>query len=105
MGSAKRRVVITGAGCITSVGNDLPITWKALLDGKSGGGPITRFDASAFKVRFAHEVKGFDPALYMDKKEIKRSDLYTQYSMAASVQAMRDAGFRSEEHTSELQSQ
>ncbi len=93
MGSAKRRVVLTGAGCVTPVGNDVPTTWQALLDGKSGGGPITRFDASAFKVRFAHEVKGFEPSLYMDKKEIKRSDLYTQYAMAASVQAMRDAGF------------
>ncbi len=93
MGSAKRRVVITGVGCVTSVGNDVPTSWQALLDGKSGGGPITKFDASAFKVRFAHEVKGFDPAAYMDRKEVKRSDLYTQYAMAASVQAMRDAGF------------
>jgi 3-oxoacyl-[acyl-carrier-protein] synthase II len=90
--SAKRRVVITGAGCVTSVGNDLATTWAALLAGRSGGGPITRFDASAFKVRFACEVKGFDPSRYMDKKEVKRSDLYTQYAMAASVQAMDDAG-------------
>ena len=93
MGSLKRRVVITGAGCVTSVGNDVASTWQALLDGRSGGGPITRFDASAFKVRFAHEVKGFDVTQYMDRKEAKRSDLYTQYAMAASVQAMRDAGF------------
>jgi 3-oxoacyl-[acyl-carrier-protein] synthase II len=93
MGSLKRRVVITGAGCVTSVGNDLASTWQALLDGKSGGAPITRFDAAAFKVRFACEVKGFDPSLYQDRKEVKRSDLYTQYAMAASVQAMRDAGF------------
>ena len=93
MASPKRRVVITGAGCVTSVGNDLASSWQALLDGKSGGGPITRFDASAFKVRFASEVKGFEPSLYMDRKEIKRSDLYTQYAMAASVQAMQDAGF------------
>lgn len=93
MAASRRRVVITGAGCVTSVGNDLATTWQALLDGKSGGGPITRFDATAFKVRFACEVKGFEPSLYMDRKEIKRSDLYTQYAMAASVQAMRDAGF------------
>lgn len=93
MGSLKRRVVITGAGCVTSVGNDVASTWQALLDGKSGGGPITRFDATAFKVRFAHEVKGFDVSQYMEKKEAKRADLYTQYAMAASVQAMRDAGF------------
>jgi len=93
MGSRKRRVVLTGAGCVTSVGNDLATSWQAILDGKSGGGPITRFDPTAFKVKFACEVKGFDPSLYMDRKEIKRSDLYTQYAMAASVQAMRDAGF------------
>ncbi|MBX7118220.1 MAG: beta-ketoacyl-ACP synthase II [Gemmatimonadaceae bacterium] len=89
----KRRVVITGAGCVTSIGTDVASTWQALLDGKSGGGPITRFDASAHKVRFAHEVKGFDVAQYMDRKEAKRADLYTQYAMAAAVQAMRDAGF------------
>ncbi|MEX2181172.1 MAG: beta-ketoacyl-ACP synthase II [Gemmatimonadaceae bacterium] len=93
MASPKRRVVITGAGCVTPVGNDLAGTWAALLAGKSGGGPITRFDAAAFKVRFACEVKGFDPTAYMDRKEVKRSDLYTQYAMAASVQAMTDAGF------------
>jgi 3-oxoacyl-[acyl-carrier-protein] synthase II len=75
------------------VGNDVGSSWQALLDGKSGGAPITRFDASNHKVRFACEVKGFDPALYMDRKEAKRTDLYTQYAMAAAVQAMTDAGF------------
>jgi 3-oxoacyl-[acyl-carrier-protein] synthase II len=89
----ERRVVVTGLGCVTPVGNDVPATWEALLAGQSGGGPITRFDASACKVRFACEVKGFDPSAYMDRKEIKRSDLFTQYAVAASVQAMRDAGF------------
>lgn len=92
MASGKRRVVITGAGVVTSVGNDLKTTWESLLAGKSGGAPITRFDATDFKVKFACETKGFDPALYMDRKEVKRSDLYTQYAMAASVQAMTDAG-------------
>jgi len=93
MASLKRRVVITGAGCVSSVGNDVATTWQSLLDGRSGGAPITRFDASAFKVRFAHEVKGFDVGLYMDRKEAKRADLFTQYAMAAAVQAMQDAGF------------
>ena len=88
----KRRVVITGLGCVTPIGNDVGSSWQALLDGKSGGAVITHFDPSAFKVRFACEVKGFDPALYMDRKEIKRSDIYTQYAMAAAVQAMTDAG-------------
>ncbi|MBW7934939.1 MAG: beta-ketoacyl-ACP synthase II [Gemmatimonadaceae bacterium] len=89
----KRRVVVTGLGCVTPVGNDVGSAWQALLEGKSGGAPITRFDASHHKVRFACEVKGFDPAQYMDRKEAKRSDLYTQFAMAAAVQAMTDAGF------------
>lgn len=89
----RRRVVVTGLGCVTPVGNDVTSSWQALLDGKSGGAPITHFDASHHKVRFACEVKHFDPALYMERKEIKRTDLYTQYAMAAAVQAMTDAGF------------
>jgi 3-oxoacyl-[acyl-carrier-protein] synthase II len=89
----KRRVVVTGIGCVTPVGSDVAETWEGLLAGRSGGGPITRFDASGFKVRFACEVKGFDPARYMERKEVRRSDLYTQFAVAASVQAMRDAGF------------
>lgn len=88
----RRRVVVTGLGCVTPVGNDVGSTWQALLDGKSGGAPITHFDATQHKVRFACEVKGFDPAQYMDRKEIKRSDLYTQYAVAAATQAMTDAG-------------
>ena len=88
-----RRVVVTGLGAITPVGNDVAATWSALLNGRSGGAPITKFDAEKFAVRFACEVKDFDVSLYMDRKEAKRADLYTQYAMAASVQAMRDAGF------------
>ncbi len=87
----KRRVVITGIGLISPVGNDVATTWRALLNGESGAGPITQFDASRFPVRFACEVKGFDPLKYMDKKEAKRSDAFTQYSIAASVEAMTDA--------------
>ncbi|MFI5232981.1 MAG: beta-ketoacyl-ACP synthase II [Gemmatimonadales bacterium] len=88
----KRRVVVTGIGCVTPVGNDVATTWAAILDGKSGAAPITKFDASAWPVRFACELKGFDPLGYMDRKEAKRADPYTQYAMAAAVQAMRDAG-------------
>ncbi len=88
----KRRVVVTGLGCVTPVGNDVATTWRALLDGKSGGAPITRFDPGAHRVKFACETKGFDVSLYMDRKEAKRSDLYTQFAVAAAVQAMRDAG-------------
>jgi 3-oxoacyl-[acyl-carrier-protein] synthase II len=88
----RRRVVVTGLGCVTPVGNDVATTWQALLDGKSGGAPITRFDPGAHRVKFACETKGFDVSLYMDRKEAKRSDLYTQFAVAAAVQAMRDAG-------------
>ena len=89
---SSRRVVVTGLGCITPVGNDVATTWAALLAGASGAGPITKFDAERFTTRFACEVKDFDVALYMDRKEAKRADLYTQYAVAAAVQAMRDAG-------------
>lgn len=90
--SQRRRVVVTGLGAVTPVGNDVAATWRALLDGVSGAGPLTHFDASGFSVRFACEVKDFDPSLYMDRKEVKRSDLYTQYAIAAAAQAMADAG-------------
>ena len=88
----RRRVVVTGLGAITPVGNAVATTWQALVGGVSGGAPITRFDASEFKVRFACEVKGFDAGLYMDRKEARRADLFTQYAMGAAVQAMADAG-------------
>ena len=87
-----RRVVVTGLGALTPVGNDVPSMWKALIEGASGTAPITKFDASTFPVRFAAELKGFDPSQYMDRKEIKRADPYTQYAVSASKQAMRDAG-------------
>jgi 3-oxoacyl-[acyl-carrier-protein] synthase II len=74
----RRRVVVTGLGAITPVGNDVATTWQSLLGGVSGGALITKFDASDFKVKFACEVKGFDVGLYMDRKEAKRADLFTQ---------------------------
>ena len=88
----KRRVVVTGIGCVTPVGNDVATTWSAILGGKSGAAPITKFDASNWPVRFACELKGFDALGCMDRKEVKRSDAFTQYAMAAAVQAMNDAG-------------
>ena len=87
-----RRVVVTGLGLVTPLGGDVETTWANILAGKSGAGPITKFDAEKFSTRFACEVKDFDVAQYMDRKEAKRADLYTQYAVAASVQAMRDAG-------------
>jgi 3-oxoacyl-[acyl-carrier-protein] synthase II len=88
-----RRVVVTGLGAISPVGNDVATTWQSLLNGVSGSAPITKFDAANFPVRFAAEVKGFDPLEHMDRKEAKRADQYTQYAVAAAVQAMNDAGF------------
>ena len=89
----KRRVVVTGVGAITPVGNDVATTWRALLSCASGAGPITKFDAEKFPVRFAAEVKGFDPLTSMDRKEAKRADQFTQYAVAAAKQAMQHAGF------------
>ncbi len=89
----KRRVVVTGLGAISPVGNDVATTWRSLIESRSGAAPITKFDPSNFPVRFAAEVKNFDPLEFMDRKEAKRADHYTQYALAAAVQAMADAGF------------
>jgi 3-oxoacyl-[acyl-carrier-protein] synthase II len=89
----RRRVVVTGLGAVTPLGNDVATTWRALKSGVSGASRITKFDATSFPVQFACEVKGFDPLKVMDRKEAKRADLYTQYAVAAAVEAMADAGF------------
>ena len=88
----RRRVVVTGLGAVTPIGNDVATTWRALQEGVSGAAPITKFDPSTFPVRFACELKGFDPLSTMERKEAKRADPYTQYAVAASVEAMADAG-------------
>jgi 3-oxoacyl-[acyl-carrier-protein] synthase II len=87
-----RRVVITGTGLLTAVGGDVQATWASLLDGRSGAGPIQLFDASAYPVRFACEVRDFDPASYIERKEVKRTDRYSQFAIAAAAQAVRQAG-------------
>ncbi|MEA5465015.1 beta-ketoacyl-ACP synthase II [Leptothoe sp. PORK10 BA2] len=87
----KKRVVITGMGAITPIGNNLEAYWQALLAGKSGIGPITHFDASNHKCRIAGEVKGFDPSEYLDAKDAKRTDRFAQFAIAASKQALADA--------------
>lgn len=89
---SRRRVVVTGLGAVTPVGNSVAATWQSLLNGVSGAAAITHFDASEFKVRFACEVKGFDVGQYMDRKEARRSDLFTQYAVAAALQAIADSG-------------
>ncbi|MFT6132719.1 MAG: 3-oxoacyl-[acyl-carrier-protein] synthase II, partial [Shewanella sp.] len=89
---SKRRVVITGLGLVTPVGNDVESTWNALLAGKSGIAPITKFDASEFGTRFSGSVKDFDVEQYLTKKEARKMDLFIQYGMAAGIQAVKDSG-------------
>ncbi len=89
---SRRRVVVTGLGLVSPVGNTVAETWSNILAGKSGIGPITRFDASALKVRIAGEVKGFDIATYLSSKEARRMDIFIHYGMAAGIQAFRDSG-------------
>jgi len=87
-----KRVVVTGLGAITPLGNTVEQFWQQILAGKSGIGPITKFDSSKFKTQFAGEVKGFNPEEYLEKKEIKKYDLFTQYAIGSSDQAIKDAG-------------
>lgn len=86
-----KRVVVTGLGAITPVGNTLPETWNSLINGKSGAGPITHFDASKFKTQFACEVKDFVPTQHFDRKEARKYDLYTQYALVAAKEAVSDS--------------
>src|SRR5512140_2241024 len=87
-----RRVVITGIGLITPVGNDLEATWSALLAGKNGAAPITQFDTTRFATKFACEVKGWDASRFFDKREIKHLDRFLQFGVAAGMMAVADAG-------------
>jgi 3-oxoacyl-[acyl-carrier-protein] synthase II len=90
--SSPRRVAVTGLGLVSPVGIGNAANWEALLAGRSGIGPITRFDASPFTCRIAAEVKGFDPSLYVEKKEIKKMDTFIHFAMAAAHFAMEDSG-------------
>jgi len=90
--TGRRRVVVTGLGAVSPVGNDVASSWEALLAGRSGIGPITRFDASGLGCRIAGEVKDFDLAAYMSPKEARRMDTFIHYGIAASVQAIKDSG-------------
>ncbi|MCL4505743.1 MAG: beta-ketoacyl-ACP synthase II [Chloroflexi bacterium] len=87
-----RRVVITGIGAVTPVGLDMPSTWDALINGRSGVGPITRFDSSILPVHVGCEVKKFDPTTAVDPKELRRTDLFEQYALAAAKEALRNSG-------------
>lgn len=87
-----KRVVVTGLGALTPVGNSAPDTWRSLLEGKSGAAPITLFDASKFQTRFACEVKNFQPEEHFDRKEARRYDRYTQFALVAAKEALQDSG-------------
>lgn len=87
-----KRVVVTGLGALTPIGNNVPELWDGLVKGVSGAGPITHFDASKFRCRIAAELKGFDPLNYVDKKELRLLDGYTVYGFVTVDEAMRDAG-------------
>jgi 3-oxoacyl-[acyl-carrier-protein] synthase II len=87
-----RRVVITGLGALTPIGNSLPAYWEGLLSGTSGAAPITHFDASRFKTQFACELKDFDPLNFMDRKEARKCDRFAQYALVSTDEAIADAG-------------
>ncbi|MEO6137569.1 MAG: beta-ketoacyl-ACP synthase II [Luteimonas sp.] len=89
---SKRRVVVTGLGILSPVGIDLVSSWDSIIHGRSGIGPITHFDASSFTTRIGGEVKGFDPAVWIAPKDIKKMDPFVHYGVAASLMAMRDSG-------------
>jgi len=86
------KIVVTGIGAITAIGNNVNEFWQGLMDGKSGGAPIQRFDATHFKTKFACEVKNFDYGAYLDRKEMQRTDPFTQLALSATAMAIEDAG-------------
>lgn len=87
-----KRVVVTGVGAVTPLGLSAAETWENIVNGVSGAAPITRFDVSLFKTKFACEVKGFDPSLHFDRKEVRKMDLYAQYAMVAAKEAIENSG-------------
>src|SRR5688572_11176400 len=91
-GKELHRVVVTGIGALTPIGNTFSEFAENLFAGKSGAAPITYFDTTHFKTKFACEVKGFDPLQFMDKKEVKRHDLFSQYALACSEEAVKMSG-------------
>ena len=88
------RVVVTGMGAVTPIGNDIPSFWEGLKTGKNGIAPITHFDTTEYKAKLAAEVKDFDPTAYMDKRESKRMERYCHFAIAAAKQAAEQAGIK-----------
>ena len=93
-----KRVVVTGLGAITPLGNDVETTWNNAINGVSGAGPITHFDASLFKTKFACEVKNFNVEEYLDRRDARRMDLYCHYAMASATQALADSKILDDEN-------
>ena len=91
-----RRVVVTGLGAVTPLGNDVKTTWENMKKGVNGIDTVTKFDASDYKCSLAGEVRGFDPTLYIPRGEVRRTDLFTQYAIAAATQAYDDSGMTAE---------
>ena len=91
-----KRVVVTGLGAITPIGNNVKEFWDGLVSGRNGAGAITRFDSSPFKTHFACEVKGFDAEKFFDKKEVRKYDLYAQFALVAADEAISEAGISAE---------
>src|SRR3989440_12718094 len=90
--NGRRRVVITGLGAVSPLGNDVETTWQNLLAGESGAGPITHFDSTDFAVHFACELKEFDPTNWIERKQTRRMDRFAQMIVAATRQAEADSG-------------
>ena len=89
-----RRVVITGMGCVTPIGNDVPSFWESIKNGRCGIGPITHFDTADYKVKVAGEVKDFEPLQYLEKSDLRKYDLFCWYAMAAATQAVEESGIK-----------
>ena len=87
----KRRVVVTGVGAVTPLGNDVETTWKNIIEGKSGIGPLTRVNADEYPAKVAAEVKDFDPEAFMDRKDARKMDRFTQFAVASAKMAAKDA--------------
>src|SRR5688500_9397179 len=87
-----RKVVVTGLGALTPLGNSVPEFWNNLIEGKSGAALIQKFDTSKFRTKFACEVKNFDPLNYLDKAEARKMDPFAQYAMASAAEALKDSG-------------
>ncbi|WP_462408978.1 beta-ketoacyl-ACP synthase II [Neobacillus sp. Marseille-QA0830] len=96
----KRRVVVTGVGAVTPLGNDVETTWKGILEGKSGVGPLTRVNADEYPAKVAAEVKDFNPELFMDRKDARKMDRFTQFAVASSLMAVKDADLTIDEGNS-----